>query len=334
MKMAKKRIGQLLGLILATVMLAGLCGCSGKEVVLSPENITELEAKTYQIASGSSTGGYYLQITPIAALWEQYDFVEKCAVQATSGALENSVMISTGVAEAGLVDSFAYFAAAEGTEPYKEKYGGLSAIAAGAPSLTTVVVRADSDIYSIGDLEGHSIAVGLAGSGAEFEERFILETLGLSYGKFSKVDMIGIGPGFSSFQDGKTDAVIALMGTGNSSLREAMTNVNIRLISFSEEEIQKITETYQFAVPDVIPAGSYDGIDEDIRTVSVPCILAVSDDLSDEEVYYMTKKTHENVETLKAANKNFDKWEFGIASTGAIPLHPGAKAYYEEIGLE
>lgn len=331
MRKEKKRISRQLCVLLAAAVL---CGCSnGEAKVVSEENRTGLEARTYQIASGSSTGAYYLQITPIAALWEQYDFVEKCAVQATSGALENSVMISTGVADAGLIDSFAFYAAADGTEPYKEKYGGFSAIAAGAPSLATVVVRANSDIHSIRDLEGHSIAVGLAGSGAEFEERFILETLGLSYDKFSKVDMIGIGPGFTSFQDGKTDAVIALMGAGNSSLTEAMTNVDVRILSFNADEIKKITDTYKFAVSDVIPAGSYDGIEEEIQTVSVPSILAVSDELSKDEVYYMTKKMYENLDMLKAANKNFNKWMFGTECTGSIPLHPGAKAYYEEKGI-
>lgn len=307
----------------ATLLLSGLLlsGCGAESGRILP------------IASGSSSGAYYLQITPIAALWEQLDFISSCSVQATTGAMENDVLICTGQADAGLIDSFAYFAAADGTEPYTEQYTGISAIAAGAPSMMTIAVRADSGIESVADLAGHSIAVGAAGSGAEFETRFILESLGLAYSDFSRVDMVGIGPGFTSFQDGKVDAVISLMGAGNSSLMEAMTNVDIKLLALSEAEVQQVMEECEFAVEAVIPGGSYSGIDQDILTVSVPCMLAVRSDMAEDEVYQMTQAIYENLDSLKATNSNFNQWTFGPDCTGNVPLHPGAEQYYLDHGI-
>lgn len=307
----------------AVLLLSGLLlsGCGGEGGRILP------------IASGSSSGAYYLQITPIAALWEQLDFIASCSVQATTGAMENNVLLCTGQAEAGLIDAFSYFAAADGTEPYTERYTGISAIAAGAPSMMTIAVRADSDILSVSDLAGHAISVGAAGSGAEFETRFILEALGLEYADFSRVDMVGIGPGFTAFQDGKVDAVISLMGAGNSSLMEAMTNVDIRLLPLSQEEVGAVTEQCRFAVEDVIPGGSYSGLEQDILTVSVPCMLAVRDDTPEEEVYAMTQVIYENLDGLKNSNANFSQWSFGPGCAGNVPLHPGAEQYYLEHGI-
>lgn len=312
---------RIIGTAAALSVLLGLVGCS-------------IEGRRVPIASGSSSGAFYLQITPIAALWEQLDFVDSCSVQATTGALENQVLISTDDADAGLIDTFAYYAGMEGSEPYTEDYPGVLAIATGTPSLMTIVVRADSDIYSISDLAGHAISVGTPGSGAEFETRFLLEALGLSYDDFSRVDMVGIGPGFTAFQDGKTDAVIAYMGAGNSSLMEAMTNVDVRILSFTEEEMDIVLENCNYVVEDIIPGGSYDGFEEDIPTVSVPCMLAVRDDLPEDEVYEMTKIICENVDTLVTANGNFRLWSFGLSCSDIMPLHPGAERYYTETGMD
>ena len=291
---------------------------------------TGITPRTYEVASGSSTGAYYLQITPIAALWENLDFVKSCSVQATTGALENTVLVSTGQADAGLTDAFAYFAAQEGTDPYSEPYTGYSAIAAGAPSICHIIVRADSDIHSIADLKGHSIAVGASGSGAEFEERFMLEALGITYDDLSQVDMVGIGPGLTNFQDGKDDAVILLSGAGNSNVMEAMTNVDIRLLSFTDEELKTVLDACPFFVADTIPAGSYDGLEEDIQSCSVACVLIASDNLSEEEVYNMTDMIYKNIDSLKTANVNFEKWTFGPGCAGNVPLHKGAEKYYSD----
>lgn len=323
-KIARVFVSMLVGCLL-------LCGCSSAG---DDKDRDPMAPRTYQVASGSSSGAYYLQITPIAALWENLDFITACRVQSSSGALENTVVISKRMADAGLIDAFAYFAAVNGTEPYTEPYGGFSALAAGAPSIATIVVKADSDIQSLQDLRGHSIAVGLAGSGAEFEERFILESMGMTYDDFTLVEQIGIGPGFTAFQDGKVDAVFALMGAGNSNLVEAMTNVDVRILPFTEEDKKTVMETCAFAVEDVIPGGSYMGIDEDIPAVSVPAVLVVSDDLPEEAVYQMTETVYNNIEDLKATNTNFKNWSFGESCAANIPLHPGALKFYQEHCIE
>lgn len=101
-------------MLLAASLILGGCGSAGNQQ--NPDD--PMAPRTYQIASGSSSGDYYLQITPIAALWENLDFITSCRVQSSSGGLENTVVISNGMADAGLLDSFAYFAALNGSEPY------------------------------------------------------------------------------------------------------------------------------------------------------------------------------------------------------------------------
>jgi TRAP transporter TAXI family solute receptor len=84
----------------------------------------------------------------------------------------------------------------------------------------------------------------------------------------------------------------------------------------------------------IIPAGTYDGQEADVPTVTVTNILVTRADISDEEAYQMTKQLFENLPQLVAAHKSANEIKLENAVNGLpIPLHPGAERYYKEKGL-
>ena len=85
----------------------------------------------------------------------------------------------------------------------------------------------------------------------------------------------------------------------------------------------------------VHPAGSYPGQDKDVNTISQPNFLAVNDNVDEEHVYRLTKSIYENLSFLQAIHPATKEMAIEKAIAGLpVPLHPGAKRYYKEIGLK
>ncbi len=87
-------------------------------------------------------------------------------------------------------------------------------------------------------------------------------------------------------------------------------------------------------VPSVIPAGTYQGQDEDVPTAAIGNILVTHEGVSEETAYQMTKLLFENLDRMVASHSAAKDITLEGAITGLpIPLHPGAERYYRERGL-
>ena len=83
-----------------------------------------------------------------------------------------------------------------------------------------------------------------------------------------------------------------------------------------------------------IPAGSYEGQTEDVQTLCVQSVLAVSTDLSEDLVYDLTKTLWENQTELSGMLSALSDLSVDNALEGiTIDYHPGAVKYYKEIGM-
>lgn len=308
-------------LVLAAAMSLSACGNS-----VDKEN-------SYVFAGSTSTGSFYMQSTPIAALWEKLDCVGSFTVEATTGSIENYMLVSEGKAHVGIADAFSYWAAKNGVEPFDKVTGGCLAICSAAPSPCHFIVRADSDITCISDMKGHSMGTGTVGSGTEFEVRLLLECLGISYSDLSRVDYIGVGESLSQLKDGKIDIAVALAADPNSSLTDAALGMDIRILEFSEPEVEKLTSECSWLAEDVIPAGLYKGVDEDVRCVAAPEVLFINENVPEDTVYEMTKLLYESMDSLRASNTAYNAWSFDASIEQSVPLHPGAQRFYQEAGI-
>ena len=100
-------------------------------------------------------------------------------------------------------------------------------------------------------------------------------------------------------------------------------------------EVDKLLETYDFFAADNLPAGTYEGQDADVATISVGAQMVTSADQPEELIYGITKALYnENTQKLFAAGHAKGKQiTLDNATTGAgIPFHPGAERFYKEVG--
>ena len=138
-----------------------------------------------------------------------------------------------------------------------------------------------------------------------------------------------------AIRDGDIDAGFWSVGPPTSSILNLAATRSIRLVGFSEEEIENAREVEPTFAAYELRAGMYDGMDEAVQTISIPNVLVVNADMDEELAYQLTKLLFENTDELIAVHPaaNDTTVEFSIDST-PVPFHDGALRYYEEVGAE
>ena len=95
-------------------------------------------------------------------------------------------------------------------------------------------------------------------------------------------------------------------------------------------------DEFTFFAENTVPAGTYDGVDEDVQTLSVGAQWVTSADQPEELVYEITKALW-NDSTRALLDAGHAKGAEITAETAldglGIPLHPGAERFYTEAGL-
>ena len=112
-------------------------------------------------------------------------------------------------------------------------------------------------------------------------------------------------------------------------------SIGCTLVPIEGPEVEALLEHYPFFATDVIPAGTYPGVD-DTNTVSVGAQWVVGAEVDEDLVYGITKALwHENARRL--LDEGHAKGRAITLATAldgiAIPLHPGAERYYREVGM-
>ena len=106
------------------------------------------------------------------------------------------------------------------------------------------------------------------------------------------------------------------------------------MIPIEKDAADVICDKYGFYTYTTIPGGTYKGTDTDTPALAIKATLAVSSKLDEDTVYEMTKALFENLDELARGHAKGKEVTAASAITGvSVPFHPGAKKYYNEIGL-
>ncbi len=103
------------------------------------------------------------------------------------------------------------------------------------------------------------------------------------------------------------------------------------MLKFDDEHLAKLQKDYGFYAAYTVPAGTYNGLDTDAKTVAVKATFIVSNDLSEETVYELTKAIYENKDNYVHDKAKEMSLEYAVSSI-SVPFHPGADKYYREVG--
>jgi len=194
------------------------------------------------------------------------------------------------------------------------------------------VVRQDSGIQSIPDLVGHSFVPGNKGSISERLTAAVLQALGIE----KKVQLLDIDvAGAPAAVMSNKVSGLALAGSFPIPMVNDIAKATpIRLLSLDPNEAAKIVAADDNTVRQIIPKGSYAGIDNDVETIAVPAGAYTTRRMSEKTAYVLTKAFWSQQPTLIARNPAWRAVTDAAIPALGIRLHPGALRYYDEAGIK
>ncbi len=290
--------------------------------------------KAVSIATAAMGGGYYsLGIGISEILKANIDNLD-VTVEVTGGTVENPGLVNSGECDLGIANTdMAYFASI-GEEPFDVASTNLAGWFGGAAGgVVHYCVLESSGISTIDDLVGKTIAVGPQGNSTSLFLRKVLETAGHGWNDITPSYM-SFSEGMQALSDGKVDMAIASAYPPVSAVQElAATGKAYRILEFDDTFRATFLEMYPYYSEFVIPANSYDGQPNEIKTLSTENMTIVNKDLDEELVYQKTKAIFENLDTLKISATSAATMTLEGAPATGIELHPGAARYYREMGV-
>ncbi|MGD6834254.1 TAXI family TRAP transporter solute-binding subunit [Sutcliffiella halmapala] len=316
------------GSVIVSVLLSStmLVACGGNESSGNKED--GLKTNIVTIATGGSSGPYNIIGTALANEYSD-EFGINSKSQATGASVENINLIKEGKIEMAFVMSDVLTEAVNGTGNFSEKVDNVQQVATLYPNYVQIVTTEDSGIETIEDLVGKRVAVGDQNSGVEVNARNLLAGHGITYDDI-QVDYLGYAEAADGLKSGAIDAAFLTSGLPNASVLELSKTLDIKMVSVDPANIEKIANDQPYFVAMEIPADTY-GNAEAVPTAAIMNALVVSSELSEDDVYKLTKSFFDNLETLGNAHQAATEVSLEKAQEGMVaPVHPGAKKFYDE----
>lgn len=279
-------------------------------------------------------GMYYPFASSFTGLVTKDNAEYQFEVKTTAGSAANLRLLSGGYIELGIAQNDFIDAAYNGTGIFKgNQYQGYKAIAALYPEACQIIVRADSGIETLNDLQGKTVSIGAEESGTENNAKQILKMSGLTSELVSTVQL-DYTEAADKLASGKIDAFFCTAGVTTSVIEELARSCGIRFLDIDENCSEKLLKAYPFYSKYTIPAGTYTGQENDVQTLAVQSVLLASDKLSANTVKDLTAALYDHTGDLQYATSLNLQLDAASATKGiTIPFHPGAAAYYDEQGI-
>ena len=314
-----------LALALAAVMLMGvaLTACGSKKPAIT-------------LATGSTSANYYAIGNVMATVLNPVLKKSEITVTSTGASKANVQLLQDNEANfAILQNDVAYYALTgtdlfDGSEPY-EDWGALCSMYDEVVQVFTL----DPNIKTFSDLQGKTVSVGAAGSGDNYAAGQIFAEFGMSFDDVNAVYQ-SYSDSAEGMKDGKIDAAFCVSGAPTTALVDlaATANKPLNVITLEDDRIDGLMGDYPFYAKTVIPAGTYDGLDRDVTTVSIRAMLVARADVSDDVVYELMSAMFDNLSGLQDGHGKFKGMSLETAVDGvSIPYHPGAEKYLNEKGI-
>ncbi|HLG28558.1 MAG TPA: TAXI family TRAP transporter solute-binding subunit [Paenisporosarcina sp.] len=317
--MKKKKLGILATLGLSASLILSACNAGGG---------SEEEYKFLSIVTGGTTGTYYALGGTLAQVISDEAGVETTA-EVSQASAANMTALKEGKAEIAFVQTdIAYYATAGEFMFEGEAIDSIAAIGALYPETIQLVTTADTGIASYEDLKGKKVSVGAPGSGTFANAEQLLEIHGMTMEDI-EAQNLDFAESQESLQSGQIDAAFITSGTPTGAVEALNASTEVVIVPVEDAKADELIEKYPYYAKETIPSGTY-GMTEEVPTVSVLAMLAVTKDLPEDLVYDITKAIYENTDKITHPKGEYIKAETALDGID-IDVHPGAQKYFDEV---
>ena len=312
---------KILAIMLVLVMAVGFAACGGAGTKMT-------------MGTGGTSGTYYAY----GGVLGQY-MTNKAGVTvnvvSTDGSKANIQGINIGDYQLGTVQSDVMAYAWEGSRSFAEE-GKIQSfrVIAGLYAEAVQLVTMDPAIKSVADLKGRTVSIGAPNSGVYFNAIDVLNAAGLTEQDI-KAQYQSFGDSADALKDGKIDAAFIVAGAPTPAITELCTSNDAYLVPIDGAVADKLMADCPFYTVYEIPAETYKGQTEAVKTVTVKATMIVSADASEDDVYKLTAAIFDNIDAITAEHGKGSELSLENATSGmTAPFHAGAAKYFKEKGID
>lgn len=296
------------------------------------------QAKENLVFSGGPAGGTFQVVANAVQVYDPVKKSDKYRVRAQSsaGSVENLRKVNSGKADFGVVYSGHVYLGHNGLMKNDDKkYEDVLAVSYlyGAPA--QLVVKKDSGIKSVKDLEGKKVGVGNAGSGAFANCELFFTHMGI-WDNIER-NAMGYNDAAQAFGNNQLDAFWLFTAFPSGAVIMAAQTNDIELIDLGKDATESgFYEKYPYFSQLSVPAGTYKGVEVETPSFQDSALWVANKDVSEEAVYDMLSMiyTEEGLAHMLQQKKTFKEMAVETGINGIVtPLHPGAEKFWKEKGL-
>jgi TRAP transporter TAXI family solute receptor len=309
----------------AALVLAVLAGCGGEQ------EAGERGGGDLSIATGGTGGVYAVYGGGLADAISRNLEGYRATAETTSASVDNIKLIARKDSDIAFTLADTAIDAVEGRESFDEPQP-IRALGEIYTNYTQVATVAGKDISSIEDLRGERVSVGDPGSGTEVIALRVLEAAGLDPDEDIDRNQLGVDESVNALRDGSIDAFFWSGGLPTGAVTDLATTEELRLVPTAEYAKTLRDEYGEAYRVDTIPKDTYKGLPADVRTVAVPNLLVVHEEMDEGLAHDLTELLFAQKERLVAVHPEAENLDPQRAQDVVAPvqLHPGAARYYQE----
>lgn len=303
------------------------------------------KAEDYILATASTGGTFYPVGVALSTLVKvKLKPKHKIGLSAinSAGSGENIRLMRENEVQFGILQGLYGFFAKKGTGPLANSgpQNNIRSVTMLWQNVEQFIVNSDivksGTVSDLELLKGQKLAMGKKNSGTLGSNKLLLKSIGIDIEKDYSLLYAGYGPSADALQNGQIVGGGFPGGNPMSAITKlfAAAGKNMTILQINDEQMKKMDNGRGLWIRHIIKAGTYPNQDKDISTIAQPNFLAVNADVSEEDVYKITKTIYENLPFLNGIHKATKAMAIEKAIAGLpVPLHPGALKYYQEVGL-
>lgn len=281
------------------------------------------EIKSVRFGSGNKGGVYHQFAENFSRQFNQGSAINKLKIEVktTSGTQANIRLMEEGFLDLAIVQSDVLQSFLMRTRMRHP----IAAVAALYTESIQIVVLDEGEIKTVADLQGKRISVGEEESGIARNAEIILNAYGIPYEKIQRKNL-SLEAAAKALESGEIDAFFCTAGIPTPSINELARHKKVRLLSLDSSDVDRILNLHEDLVYSEIPAGTYEGQEEAVRTLGTKAVL-IANLMTDDKVIQKTTEALFSSELQAPAQAPLTP----ESATRNMPLefHPGAAAFYK-----
>ena len=287
------------------------------------------------IGTGGTGGVYYPLGGGMAAILSKHVKGWEATAEVTGASVANLQLIGQRKQDVGFSMADSAWDATKGEGKFKGHPVEARTLMVLYTNKMHVVTTEASGINSMADLKGKRISTGEPNSGTEVMSLRLLEAAGIA--KDVERERLSVAEGVNAMKDRKIDALTWVGGVPTAAITDlaATPGITIKLLDHAQYVDAMNKKWGPLYVKGIIPANSYKGQTKDVTNIDVWNLLVADKSMSDDMAYTIVKTLMEHKDELVAVHREAKNITLEAqAGASPIPMHPGARKYWEERGVK